>query len=181
MHGSVRPDFSDFLLLQGVGLHSPFGLTVIDRQDKQAWCEAGALAETKIAGPLLPRGGALMLNPAKRYDKYTHDLFITLPSDLKTIRTRFNTAHRYGIDPRSAITLNVKDIERYAEHYPNIVLVFDVDFGDYKRFCYSHLREIQRAIKAGAAKLHTYRERVNDTQGNAKASYVLDAEWFPQL
>ena len=154
---------------------------VIDPQDKRAWCEAGAQAEARMAGPLLPSGGALMLNPAKRSDRFTHDLFITLPSDLKTIRTRFNTAHRYGIDPRSAITLNVKDVERYAQNYPNIVIVFDVDFGDYRRLCYSHLREIQRAIRSGAAKLHEYKDRRDDTKGNAKASYVMDANWFAEL
>lgn len=154
---------------------------MIDPQNKQAWCEAGAHAEARMAGPLLPCGGALMLNPAKKIDKYTHDLFITLPSDLKTIRTRFNTANRYGIDPLSAITLNVKDVERYAAHYPNIVIVFDVDFGDYKRLCYSHLREIKRAIRSGAAKLHEYKDRRDDARGNAKASYVMDANWFAEL
>jgi hypothetical protein len=154
---------------------------MIDNQDKQAWCAVGELAEVKFAGPLLPNGGALMLNPAKKLDKYTHDLFITLPSDLKTIRTRFNTAHRYEIDPKSAITLNVKDILRYKNHYPTIIIVFDVDFGDYKRLCYSNLREIRRAIKCGKAKLHTYKDRVDDTNGNAKESYIFDAEWFQQL
>ena len=154
---------------------------MIDHKDKQAWCEAGAAAERRMAGPVLPRGGALMMNPAKAADPFTHDLFVTLPGDLKTIRTRFNTADRYGIDPRSAITLNVKDVERYAERYPNIVIVFDVDYGDYRRLCYATLREIRRAIKADKARLHEYRDRVGDTQGNATASWVLDAEWFPEM
>jgi hypothetical protein len=153
---------------------------MIDPQDKPAWCKAGADAEQRMAGPLLPRGGALMMNPAKAADPYTHDLFIMLPSDLKTIRTRFETAHRYGIDPRSAITINVKDVERYTQKSPTIVIVFDVQFEDYRRLCLAPLREIRRAIKLGKAKLHEYQNRRDDDRGNAKASWVLDAEWFPE-
>jgi len=160
----------------------PIGVTqMIDRQDKDAWVTAGAEAEQRMAGPLLPRGGALMMNPAKRHDPYTHDLFITLPSDLKTIRTRFATADRYGIPSRSAITLNAKDVERYRELYPTIVIVFDVDYGDYRRLCWATLREIARAISKGVARLHEYRDRVGDERGNARASWVMDAEWFPEL
>jgi hypothetical protein len=122
-----------------------------------------------------------MLNPAKARDRYTHDIFVTLPGDLKTIRTRFNTASRYGIDPRSAITLNVKDVERYQRLYPTIVIVFDVRFADYSRLCYATLRQIALAIKSGKARRHEYQGRVGDTQGNATASWVLDAEWFPEL
>ncbi len=154
---------------------------MLDPQDKAAWCKHGEAAEQRLAGPMLPHGGALMMNPAKATDPYTHDLYVVMPGDLKTIRTRFQTADRYGIDPRSAITLNVKDVERYARLYPTIVIVFDVDFGDYRRLCYATLREIQRAIRADKAQLHEYQHRVNDTQGNATASWVLDADWFPEL
>lgn len=150
-------------------------------EDKQAWCEKGAEAEVKFAGPVIGSGCAVMANPAKSENKYTHDLFLVLPSDLKTIRTRFNTADRYGIPSKTAFTLNKKDVDRYAQKYPHIVLIFDIDYGDFKSIRYAPLREIQRAIQLGKAKLHVYLNRVDDTSGNAKDSYVMDAMWFKEL
>lgn len=155
---------------------------MIDPQDKKAWCERGGEQERAFAGPLLPRGGAVMLNPAKAEDKYSHDLYVTLPGDYKKISTRFQKAEElYGIPSRSAITLNCKDVDRYTAKYPNILIVFDVDYGDYKRLCYATLGEIRKAIKYEKAKRHTYKDRQDDTQGNAKDSWVLDAEWFQEL
>lgn len=149
-------------------------------QEKQAWCEIGAKAEARLVSPV--RDGCVLLpNPAKAHDKYAHDLLMLLPADLKTVRTRFNTAERYGIPARSAITLNRKDVERYASMYPNLVVVFDVDFGDYKRIGFASIRAIQTWIKCGKAPEHAYLHRVDDTQGNAKSSYILDAEWLVEL
>lgn len=153
----------------------------LDPQDKAAWCRWGEDAEIRLAGPLLPNGGALMRNPAKASDPYTHDLFVVLPADLKTIRTRFRTADRYGIDPRSAVTINRKDLERYARLYPTIVILLDVDYGDYKRFCSATLTQIRELVRSGRSRLHVYRDRVADTAGNARDSYVFDAEWFSEL
>ena len=153
----------------------------VSNEDKRAWCELGAQAEVRFAGPVFASGCAVMMNPAKTESKFSHDLFLTLPADLKTIRTRFNTSGRYGIDSKTAFTLNVKDIQRYSSLYPHIVLIFDIDYGDFKTIRYASLREIKRAIKLGKAKLHTYKDRLDDTSGNARDSYVLDATWFQEL
>jgi hypothetical protein len=152
-----------------------------DNENKKAWCEMGAQAETRFAGPVFKSGCAVMMNPAKLESKYTHDMLILMPSDLKTIRTRFNTADRYGIPARTAFTINCKDIERYSEKYPHIVIVLDIDYGDFKTLRYASLRELRRAIALGKAKKHTYQKREDDTQGNAKDSYVMDALWFQEL
>ena len=154
---------------------------MLDTENKLAWCAEGEKAEQRFAGRLLGGNVSVFNNPAKVTDKFTHDLFIILPSDLKTIRTRFNTADRYGIDPRTAITINVKDLERYKQFYPHIVIIFDIDFGDFQSVRITNLREIKRAIKLGMAKPHTYLKRVDDTQGNGKESYVLDALWFSEI
>lgn len=152
-----------------------------NNEDKKAWCEYGAEQEQRLAGPLFDAGCGLLVNPAKAFNKYLPDALAIFPSDIKTIRTRFNTAHRYGIDPRTAITINRKDVERYADTSPHIVLMLDIDFGDWRSLRYASLREIVRAIKLGKAKLHAYQNRTNDTRGNAKESYVLDALWFPEF
>ena len=104
-----------------------------------------------------------------------------VPCDLKTIRTRFNTSDKYGISPFTAFTLNKKDVDRYSEKYPHIIIIFDIDYGDYKTLRYATLREIQRTIGLGKAKLHTYLHRVGDNSGNAKESWVMDSKWFKKL
>lgn len=154
---------------------------MVTNEDKDVWCRRGEEAEQRFAGPALPCGGAVFANPAKLHDKYTHDLFIVLPADLKTIRTQFRTASRYGIPPESAITVNKKDIDRYMSLYPHIVLVFDIDFPGFRSRRYAPLADIVKAIKRGHARLHTYNNRVDDERGNAKESYVLDALWFREL
>lgn len=153
----------------------------MNTEDKKAWCEAGAKSEMLFTEKMLDSGFGVMCNPAKKGDPYTHDFYLTLPSDLKTIRTRFRTADRYGIPPFSAITLNVKDVDRYIKLYPHIVIIFDVDYGDYKRLCYAPLRQIYDLIKSGKAVRHIYQNRVDDKLGNARDSYVLDAEWFTRM
>lgn len=153
---------------------------LISPQNKDYWCEVGAKVESNLFGKHLS-GCAFMANQGKAVDKYAHDGFILKPADIKTIRTRFETADRYGIPSRSAFTLNRKDLLRYKELYPLIDIIFDIDYGDYKTIRIANLREINAVVKDGRAKLHTYQHRVNDTAGNAKESYVLDAEWFMEL
>jgi hypothetical protein len=153
----------------------------LNNEDKLVWCGLGEEAEKNFAGPPFFDGVAVFANPGKMKDRYTHDLFIMQPADLKTIRTPFLTSDRYGIPARTAITLNVKDVERYSDLYPRITIIFDIQFDDFKSIRYAGLHEIKRAIKGGFAKVHTYQNRVNDTQGNAKESYVLNALWFDEL
>lgn len=154
-------------------LHSP--------EDKSYWVKHGSNAEAQFAGPVFQSGCAVIANPAKLNDIYSHDLFLMVPADLKTIRTPFRTADRYGISSRTAITINRKDIERYEKYYPHIVLVFDISYPEFRSIRYAPLRDIRKAIKAGIARLHSYQNRVQDEHGNAKDSYVLDATWFAEL
>lgn len=152
-----------------------------ENEDKEAWCRLGEKAEDRFLGPAFRGGVSLFKNPAKEENPYLNDCFIVLPSDLKTIRTRFETADRYGIPSRTAITINKKDVDRYLSKWPLCNLVLDIDFGDWRSLRVAPIREINRAIKSGAAKLHTYRNRVDDRDGNAKESYVLNALWFQEL
>lgn len=151
-----------------------------NNEDKEAWCNLGSKAEVRFAGPNFS-GVSVLQNPAKAENKYTHDFYMLMPADIKTIRTRFNTSDRYGIPSYSAFTLNKKDVDRYKKLYPHIIVIFDIEFADFKTLRYAPLREIHRAIALGKAPLHEYQNRINDSNGNAKESYVMDAMWFREL
>ena len=152
----------------------------ISNENKIKWCEYGEETEKSFIDTFSNDQVVVKLNPEKAINKFTHDFVITLPADLKTVRTRFRTSDRYGVPSTSAITLNKKDVDRYSNLYPNIIIIFDIDFGDYKKICYATLSNIKTIIAEGKAKLHYYKNRVNDPH-NAQCSYVLDAEWFEDV
>lgn len=159
-------------------------------EDKAYWCQAyGTDVERPFAESLRHYGLRGALNPAKEADPYTHDLIVTFPSDLKTVRTPlFKAKQLYGIDPQYAVTFNRKDMRRYIERYPNIIVIFDVKWesceatiggqrykvDDMHRIHAGFLSEIQQAILLDGSHLHTYQRRVDDEEGNAKQSWVFD-------
>jgi hypothetical protein len=150
-------------------------------QDKPAWCRIGEQREHAFLGRRF-KGCAFRLNPAKAGDKYTHDLVATLPCDLKSITTRFRKAEElYGVPSRSAVTINRKDLRRYESLYPGIIIVLDVDYGDFRRTCFTTLPQMRSLIEQGKAHLHQYKDRIDDTHGNAKESYVVDSMLFQEI
>lgn len=129
------------------------------------------------------------VNTDKLTDPYTHDLQVLFRSDLKSVTTPlFKARELYGLDPQYTVTFNDKDGKRYRELYPNLVVFFDVNWsvtskriGDdvyevepmhetYAGF----LSDIRRAIRTCGSKRLEYRQRVDDTAGNAKSSWVFD-------
>jgi len=163
----------------------------MDTEDKEGWCSYGEETERSfIGGRLLDLGLGGFINPNKKADKYTHDLFVQFPCDLKTVRTPFYKAQLlYGIDPQYAITFNQKDADRYKELYPNIIVIFDILWGggskDFDGVTYAidpmhltvagFLKDIGQAIRLSGSHRIDYAKRVNDTHGNAKTSWVLDS------
>jgi hypothetical protein len=150
-------------------------------EDKGAWVKLGENAETFFVQRMFSQSLSVMKNPAKVENPYTHDLFITLPADLKTIRTPFRTASRYGFDPDYAVTINDKDVKRYLSKYPHIVLILDIQYPNYQGIHLAPIDKIRVAIEKDKAKLHEYIHRVDDTAGNAKLSWVFDCRWFQKL
>ena len=165
----------------------------MDLNDKAAWCqEYGDRVEAEFCvRRLYELGVSGYLNPAKRVDKYVHDLFGIFQVDLKTVRTPFFRAkEKYGIDPQYAVTINRKDVERYKALYPNIIVVFDVlwdeknckktiDGKNYEvlpmHMTYAgFINDIRNAVIAGGNSRVVYQGRVGDTVGNAKESFVFD-------
>jgi hypothetical protein len=169
----------------------------MDTEDKSLWCERAnddelafsvqRLFNLKIAG---------FINLNKLEDKYTHDLYIQLQADLKSVRTPlFKSMELYGIDPQYAVTFNLKDGQRYRKLYPNIVVLFDVKWDLTEKeiggWLYKvnpmhetyagFLDDIVRAIKKSGNKKIEYQRRANDTAGNAKASWVFDVRGLQKI
>ena len=87
-------------------------------------------------------------------------------------------------------TINLKDVARYKELYPNIIVIFDVLWDEANRKKVIEGREyevepmhktyagfiqnIRSAVISCGNKKVEYQGRVNDTAGNAKVSYVFD-------
>jgi len=153
-----------------------------DTENKQAWCKDGEVKEKLFVSRLFDSGASVLLNPAKSTDPYTHDLFLMLQCDVKTVTTPFRTAfEKFGIQPSDAVTLNVKDVERYKEKYPNICIIFDVNHELYTGTHMVLLKSILIHIASGKVPVHKYEKRINDERGNAKDSYVMNCKMMPKL
>lgn len=153
----------------------------IDNEDKQKWCTIGEELEKDFVKNNSFYGCAVLLNKEKETNKFANDLTLVLRADLKTITTPFFTANRYGIDSEYAITINKKDIERYKKLYPNIFLILDVKYKSFTGVKICSIKTLCKLVDEGKAKEHFYINRVNDTKGNAKSSYIFDLRWFDDL
>ena len=120
----------------------------LDNEDKLRWCALGEEQEIKFINAHSFKDTVLSMNPEKDLDKYTFDMRINMPCDLKTIRTPWIYAQdKFGIDPKHAVSINQKDLRRYAQLYPNIVIVFDVRFAGYEAIHFgtiSHFQTVRR-------------------------------------
>jgi len=166
-------------------------------QDKGPWCVTGAtFEETFISkyGPALN----LVINPEKAFNKYAPDLLNVTTQNIADLKTQntpfFQAAARYGLDPQYAVTFNTKDYDRYLSLYPKIEIYFWVDwlaikFQSFQIIEVSPMSGIWKIPFAGIIELaktspiHSYQQRTNDMQGNAKGSYVFDlsASGFEQV
>ena len=172
----------------------------MDLNNKQAWCEeyGEKIERSFCVDRLYDIGLTGFINLEKKKNIYAHDMFTVFQSDLKTVRTPFFKAwEKFEIDPQYAVTINMKDMQRYKELYPNIVVVFDVLWDEKicKKFIEGveygvkpmhktyagFIQDIRAAVIAGGNKKVEYQGRVNDTGGNAKASYVFDVRKLQQL
>lgn len=169
-----------------------------DTEDKEWWVKKGMQDEAVFVEDVAAKIGlAARLNPAKAENPYAPDLVVNGKiADLKHQTTPFFTAGvKYGLTPRFAVTLNRNDYRRYVDHYPAIDIYFWVDWAvteaefhgrryrvePLEGIWLAYLPLITECIHDGKAPLHPYQRRVDDEQGNAKWSYVLDLRWFECL
>lgn len=133
------------------------------------------------------------IHPEKKTNPYAPDLLLGEGqlADLKTQIKPFFTSARYGIDPTYAVSFNEKDYLRYNQRYPGLVIFWwivrepEYGYGQYTKRINGVWRvgmgEITHRIRKGIVPLHEYRNRVNDQQGNGKASYIFDLRTFKEL
>jgi len=152
---------------------------MIDTEDKKSWCEAGSLAEKDFVATNKLAGWGISINPSKHEDVYTHDLIGMIPIDLKSIREPWRRSQElFGIPSKYAISVNKKDIIRYVNMYPNIIILLDVEWDGVYMLTMSRAKAL---ITSGKAMRHDYKNRKYDTKGNAKTSYIFDLRDLDKL
>ena len=141
---------------------------MVDNEDKLSWCQYGEELEHEFLDGSFP----VTLNPKKVSDKFTHDFFIHLPCDLKSIMSKWiKSESLFGIPSEHAISINQKDLQRYRDLYPNLIMILNVQWSGVYLLPVSYAINL---IKQGKAKRHEYKNRQNDTKGNAKISWIFD-------
>lgn len=170
----------------------------MNTEDKQAWCLAAEIEERRFVEERLPELGLTgEINPAKKFDKYAHDMFVNgWPADLKSQKTPlFKARELFGLDPQYVVSFNENDGKRYSDNYPNIMVFFDVDWQETTRFIGGRLYEVEpfratyaalldsvwRAIESDGLQKHDYLNRVDDVLGNAKSSWIFDVRRLHRL
>jgi hypothetical protein len=147
----------------------------MNNEDKKFWCDAGLAAEKDFIANNQIKGWGVSFNPLKQDDPYTHDYIGICPMDVKTIHTKWiKSQSLFGIPSDKAISINKKDFQRYAKCYPNILILCHVTWQ--KSVYLLSIDRARKLIDQGKAKLHVYKNRTNDTKGNAKSSYIFDTD-----
>lgn len=146
-----------------------------DPQDKAYWVRRGRELEQLFHSTVHIEGCGVSFPTAKIDDPYGHDFLLTRPMDLKVQAEPFYTAEeRFGIPPRYAISINLKDLQRYTTMYPNIVFVVVVLFEGDMEIRQMTLHRARELVANKSAKRHEYKNRKGDQSGNAKVSYIFD-------
>src|ERR1035437_6119553 len=160
-----------------------------DLQDKSRWCRDGEKIEeafVRLYGGMLN----LQINPEKGTNPYAPDLVNTNThniGDLKFQSTPFFKALTlYDINPTYAVVFNLKDRLRYEKNYPTITIYYWINWIAIKFIMGSTKVEVEPLTGGWSVDfsifneylkkcpLHSYQQRVDDTKGNAKSSYVCD-------
>ncbi|KQQ94955.1 hypothetical protein [Massilia sp. Leaf139] len=163
-----------------------------DTEDRGWWYLHGAAMEKEFVKLCRTKFGLdAEINPAKDEDPCAPDLMVNGGlADLKSQRTPFYTARRFGIDPRYAVTFNRKDYERYKAYYSDISIYFWLDWTEtssrwgtvdyYGGIFHLPFSDVAALIEAGAPE-HSYQHRVGPGDPNAKSSFILDIRKFTAL
>lgn len=163
-------------------------VTYHDLQDKRRWCKDGESLEQSFVRRYPHLG--YIINPEKANDPFVPDLLNTetnIITDLKSQHSPFfKSKVLYDIEPTYAVVFNLKDKERYERHYPSIDILYFIEWIPIRADIYGKVYSVQphSGIYRTSFKnllsllvkspIHSYQQRVSDTQGNAKDSYVLD-------
>ena len=156
-----------------------------DTEDKDWWIKWGSIKEEQFLQHCLEDGllpGIAKSSGPPHYPEFTYQGQYL---DLKTVQTPFFMAKKkYNINSNSAVTLNTQDVLDCTHKYPECQIVFDVDWQEDTKFGveikarkelrFLSYKRMQELIID--APIHYYQKRMNDSNGNAKGSYVLDLQ-----
>jgi hypothetical protein len=158
-------------------------------QDKSHWCTDGESMEQSFVRRIGFSLG-LEINPVKIYDPYVPDLVYSGSNKLADLKSQhspfFKAGDFFNIDPTFAVVFNLKDKSRYEQHYPDIDIIYYIDWVAVSADINGKIYKVQPLhgvyrISFGSlvnllrfAPVHSYGQRRFDTKGNAKESYVLD-------
>lgn len=153
-------------------------------ENKREWCEAARTDEEHFVHLYGPNLG-VEINPDKGENMFAPDLLWNnkLLAELKIRNTPFFLAFElFGIPAQYAVTINLKDIKHYGEHYPGLLIYFWVEWTQLE-MGKSRVKPMSGVWGINLndliplcipARIHAYKKRVDDNQGNAKSSYVVD-------
>lgn len=170
----------------------------VSPEDKAYWCARGEQEELVFVQSIAHAHGLnATINPMKAIDPFAPDLLVDVGlADLKTQRTPFFTARRrYRFDPQFTVTLNVGDVGRYTGYGDDFAIFFWVRWDTLERsfggrsyavrplegIWQTSAGEVCGWVESGRAVPHRYRNRTDDTRGNARDSYLLDLGWMTHL
>ena len=93
-----------------------------------------------------------------------------------------NAQSMFGIPSHAQTAITGKDFMLSKSSYPTIIIICDVRYELESDGVYIMTLPRARALlKEGKAVRHDYKNRVDDTEGNAKFSYVFDVRCLDKL
>lgn len=178
-----------------------------DTELKQWWCQHGEQLEHEFIQIMTGvfRNFKIEINPKKFTDPTAPDLKMKAKNgislgDLKSQRTPFFSAGKYGLDPQFTFTFNVKDYHRYIELYDDLNLLIwvkweqtemtlgsqEIKLYPMNSIYHMTLKQLVAFIEENNSPIHHYKRRPVDTKsshplsgmvdskGNATSSYLID-------
>ena len=168
------------------------GDSIHDPNDRHWWYLHGEKLENKFIEICNNHLGLVaIINPEKLIKKTAVDLIIDgRLSDLKTQNTPFFTSGKYGIEPQYCVTFNRKDYHYYSQKYSEIDIYFWIEWTQlrYRMHIVPYMAGIYRISFKKLAKIiedgvpeHTYLNRQDPANRNAKSSFLLDVRKMENL
>ena len=161
-----------------------------DKDKKKHWVNIGIKAEEEfIKNSKELFGLDTCINPERTANKYAADLLLPHGriGDLKTVRTPFFLASKYGHNPSTTVTFNHKDYIRYL--YKNFVrrdyfyVLFWCNWGGDTRYGVTvgginglwciDIHGIDHLITTGKSKCHQYQMRKDMRIHEGNSSWIL--------
>ena len=158
-------------------------------EKKHLWYGIGEEYERQFIEDICPKISLkAMINPKKEKEPWACDLLVNgAPADLKRQTEPFYTASKYGFDAQYTVTLNQKDIDRYAAAYdPRVFnIYFWVTWEHSEKFnqkinrmqavAVASMLTVLNIAESSDAKWHYYQRRgEGDPNRNATNSLLID-------